>query len=922
MLGGGADLLEVGNGDNSIITDGGTVDLVAGELRSDANALGGDDIVRAGDGAGRFIGGSGNDLFELGSGGNFLLGDSGLIDFDPVTGDPLFLTSDHDELDGDDTVRAGDGDNFGVLGGGDDLMTVGDGNNIVITDGGSVDLVEGVVENASDTLAGADTLIAGDGDGILVGGSFADELTVGDGDNFILGDTGTVRYDPATFTAEVLTSDHDELDGDDIVRAGDGDSRAVLGGANDDAIFGDGDNLVIADGGEIDLIAGSLTNASDTLAGADTVVAGNGDGMFIGGSFNDMITLGDGSNFILSDTGEIIYNPASFAPVSQTSRFDALDGADVVSAGDGANRAILGGSTDDGAFGDGGNIVMGDSGSITERAANGDRTALSTDTGAGAADTIRAGTGGDVVIGGDAGDLVEIAGGDNVVAGDSVEIRLQTGAPDNRLLQLNAISPEIGGADTVTTGDGNDVVVGGTDGDLLTTAGGEDNVAGDWVSISTPLNNGGTGAVIAAHFDVFGDDVIDTGDDDDLVSGGRGDDLIQVGQGFDTGSADNVEYTYVNFTDVETILLVDLENGGDDTIGATADGDNILIGQAGVDDITGADDDDILIGDHTTIEFLNTGVHGLRESHVERANFMEFILPELGADDTIRAGLGRDMLLGGFGADDLFGEEGQDLIVGDSFIIQRFYDFGEPVVQDADVVERIFAFDQTGSPQRELIYFDSNFAFLEGGRDRIVGGSGADIMVGHLGPDFFVGNTENDFVAGDTVALDIRAFFTTGDFDADRRIDVIRTNFPGLGAQDLLSVEQVNSSVGAPLEEREREPEEDDGAEVRSFADAGLREFLEARSADLFVNVVSVVNSDEVLSMIMQLIDVDMDPELLLAMLKEAVMSLMVSGDASGVDQILLERMIEQILKTTIKEIATANGTQSAQAIFADANAA
>ena len=174
------------------------------------------------------------------------------------------------------------------------------------------------------------------------------------------------------------------------------------------------------------------------------------------------------------------------------------------------------------------------------------------------------------------------------------------------------------------------------------------------------------------------------------------------------------------------------------------------------------------------------------------------------------------------------------------------------------------------------------------------------------------------------MALDIRAFFTAPDFDGVRQIEVIRTNFPGLGAQDVVSIGQVNSSVGAPLEEREREPDldDDDTPTVRSFADAALREFLEARSADLFLNVVNVVNSDEVLAMILKLIDVDMDPDLLMAILKDAVMSLMISSDATGVDQLLLERMVEQILKTTIKEIAQSGGGRAASAVFADATAA
>ena len=56
----------------------------------------------------------------LNRGAAILLGErlDRILDFDPETGEPLVLNSDHNALDGGDTVTAGDGGNFGVLGGG------------------------------------------------------------------------------------------------------------------------------------------------------------------------------------------------------------------------------------------------------------------------------------------------------------------------------------------------------------------------------------------------------------------------------------------------------------------------------------------------------------------------------------------------------------------------------------------------------------------------------------------------------------------------------------------------------------------------------------------------------------------------------------------------------------------------------------
>src|SRR5207248_8595414 len=80
---------------------------------------------------------------------------------------------------------------------------------------------------------------------------------------------------------------------------------------------------------------------------------------------------------------------------------------------------------------------------------------VSTDTGLdaplhGGADVITSGSGNDTVVGGPAGDTIDAGDGNNVVFGDSGELDYQSGTGDRKSARLNASSRT--GADAVITG--------------------------------------------------------------------------------------------------------------------------------------------------------------------------------------------------------------------------------------------------------------------------------------------------------------------------------------------------------------------------------------------------------------------------------------------------------------------------------------
>jgi Ca2+-binding RTX toxin-like protein len=173
------------------------------------------------------------------------------------------------------------------------------------------------------------------------------------------------------------------------------------------------------------------------------------------------------------------------------------------------------------------------------------------------------------------------------------------------------------------------------------------------------------GLVITVDPTVGGDDTITTGAGADVVLGGAGGDSITTR--FPTSTASDIvlgDHGFVDrvlrdgdATDVDRVWSSDPLLGGDDHI-VTANGDDIIIGGVGADSGIGADGaqrglfaghgNNIVIGDNgrITAASANTSRWGglpLTVGHVETVE------PSLGGDDRIVTGSGSDIVLGGAG---------------------------------------------------------------------------------------------------------------------------------------------------------------------------------------------------------------------------------------------------------------------------------
>jgi Ca2+-binding RTX toxin-like protein len=341
-------------------------------------------------------------------------------------------------------------------------------------------------------------------------------------------------------------------------------------------------------GGDDSATVGNVPNGGLTSTG------GSGDDHLVGGPLGDMLDGGPGADVIQGGGGD-----------------DTLTGDD-------GNDTLSGGAGDD--------QLLGGSGDDTESGGD-DNDSLD-----GGATPGCPGSAGDDVLGGDAGDDALCGGAgpsggsdnDSLNGGDgedtayylrstNVSVSLDNIAGDGQAGESDNVHSDV---EDVTSGGGNDTLVGNDGRNVLDGGAGADSLSG-----------------------LGGNDVLtDSGGDSapDRLDGGAGDDSLAGGRGPDTyigGDGEDAVTDYVNRT---VPINVTLDGVADD--GAAGEGDNV---SPDVEDVTGGSAADTLVGNSSDNQ-LDGGA----------------------GDDTISGGDGNDGLNGGPGRDTIDGGPGRDDLVG------------------------------------------------------------------------------------------------------------------------------------------------------------------------------------------------------------------------------------------------------------------
>ena len=209
------------------------------------------------------------------------------------------------------------------------------------------------------------------------------------------------------------------------------------------------------------------------------------------------------------------------------------------------------------------------------------------------------------------------------------------------LASIETTSPAIGGNNTITAGNGNNIIFGGAGANTITTGAGNQIVFGHHGEIDYQSSGRfrpwrpPTRPWAAATRSTLGD----TAGGTDYIFGGPGNNQITMGNGnaYIIGASGQIEF-YSGSSVVETVQSTDPDTGGNDTI-QTGDGNHTIIGGDGANTISVGNGNNTIIGDNGTVQYYSSGIL----ASIETTN------PTIGGNNTITAGNGNNIIFGGPG---------------------------------------------------------------------------------------------------------------------------------------------------------------------------------------------------------------------------------------------------------------------------------
>ena len=590
----------------------GTVVIVGGPMS---------DKLTGGSGVTWIFGGGGDDTITAAGPSNYIFGDSSAT-VGALVAAPSQPADDPDAQTLDLASRLLTIDNANPTRNDDTITVTGAGSSVVIGDYGVIDIVgqaAGVVDPfgslgaevittvmSVDTSVGGDnTINVGDND-VIIGGAGDDHIVVGAvGADVIIGDNGEVDYvngvltsaesiDPLHGGADVISG---PLVNGQATPAGSGGS-VIIGGVGADSIsIGGADNVVVGDDGRALFttagVLSSVTTLDPSYGGANVITISGGHDTVLGGYGSDQITIGGGDDVVVGDNGYASFT-ASGALAFITTTDQSFGGNNAILVNGGGGNTIFGGSGADTIMvnGAGGNVVFGDNGeayftngvltqieTIGEVAAASGATASveSTTSGVvyGGDDTIKVGSGDNVIVGGLGADSISTGAGDNIVLGDSGAATFDASGVLVSISSTFAAAPVGGTPDTgsssndaITLGSGNNVVIGGVGADqIVVGAVGANVIIGD--DGEAQFVNGVLTSIASTDgaLGYGGDDTISGpmvngqltygGSGGNVVIGGLGADTILLGGAGNTILGDDGKATFTSAGVLATITTTD-----------------------------------------------------------------------------------------------------------------------------------------------------------------------------------------------------------------------------------------------------------------------------------------------------------------------------------------------------------------------------
>ncbi|WP_290737932.1 calcium-binding protein [Fibrobacter sp. UBA3718] len=522
---------------------------------------------------------------------------------------------------------------------------------------------------------GVDKITAGGQMSVVVGGFGGDNISVTGEKNVVLGDNGVVNFhnegsatswreNNIVVSLEKVQTTNNSIGEKDTIGIV-GSHNVVMGGNGDDDITigeagkGNGtDNVVLGDGGGANFTPGvattenfmvnaaveSVKTEEDSVGAGDTIEIYGGQNTVMGGAGADIITIGEENK---DDSEEVKIN--------------------------GDENVVLG---------DGGSYVVDkDKGEVKVHTHD---LSVTEDKEPDFVDTITIHGGQNTVMGGVAGDNIDIYGADNIVLGDGGESIREWNADNevyDSIKSVETTDDSNGGIDTINIHGGKNAVMGGAKGDKITIGdeveegkpqnGNENVVLGDGGSYVVDKDKGEV-TVKTSREEVDDSVVIHGGEDTIKIYGGQNTVMGgAMGDGIDIYGADNIvlgdggiavrEWNSEKkvYEAIKSVKTTDDENGGVDTI-------NIYGGQNAV--MGGFDGDNITIGTQngaTSDNNIVLGDGGEYNNEASDSAYIQTQSDDIGGEDHIKVYGGHNVAMGGFADDDIEIHGGENVVLGD-----------------------------------------------------------------------------------------------------------------------------------------------------------------------------------------------------------------------------------------------------------------
>jgi len=563
-----------------------------------------------------------------------------------------------------------------------------------------LDFSEGFCPNTVPTLAspGADGVIrlnVGIDAGARGGGWGNDD--VGPDENFVIRQVGDAGGGMKKFSITAFGHTEERTGSSFLIRdAGAGDDTFLFQGLK---TGGTPQSGTTSAAGTVDFTVPVVANLGDDN---DSITTGTASDQVEGGSGNDSINVGAGNDGVKDSSTT---NDVSGGPGDDT--ITGGSGGDVIRGGDN-NDTIDGGLGEDHLYGDAGtDRILGGSDliQVPGQSTTGDEA-----------------DGGDKIVGGADGDIIDAGNGGDTIYGDEEDASLG----DSTANANGTIGLSTGGQDKIAGGLGEDYIYAGADHDEVTGAGDESiidnstdhiwgNGGSDKIHGSLGADNIYGGPNLDQVFGEQGDDNLFGQGNSDRIEGGPGADDIDGGPQNDARSASG-SFGGVSFTAGLT--------GGP--------GNDDIIGGTGSDDLFGLDGEDFLMGDLGTIDDSDPAA---RVASPDEAT---------GQGDRLFGGTQDDDLFGEGGDDEMHGEAGADYMEGHD---------GEDDMFGQNDIDHMLGNDDNdfmeGGPEGDLMFGNDgdDQMFGQTGADRMIGGSAGDAAADT--GDRMWGGTENDTMIGD-----------------------------------------------------------------------------------------------------------------------------------------------------------------------------